>query len=379
MKLIVLLVLFFSALSAEEIRKADLSFFKSEMRRVIEKAPADFHDMFNVEAYFERCLKGEKVSDEALKTLIKKVNEKKTFNSFFHKGAFAETLEVKFFKEQIQGDEITFTLRISDKDTGFYLLSLVTKKYDGLLQIVDCMNYSAGAYLSDLMKPVYVVALTALDQNFLERLLLKDKTLMKNFKALTESTKFLTARNPKAAVKSLDKVTGHWRDSLYVLVNYITAYSTMEDYAKVESFLKRARGLYPDLKSFDYMSLDIYIAREDYKKLLGAVKSLQKTFPKDAHLESVKAVAYLGIKEDAKYFAHYMKKAKAFEVKSKVPYHLEFEVYSGEGYEKELYLSLKAYIKRFKSAHPPIQTAKDFEFFRKSKYYKAYKKLLSRV
>ena len=122
-------------------------------------------------------------------------------------------------------------------------------------------------FLSETCRPIYLKILADVDKNILEKLFQKnDKSYYDDIQSLIKVSQLTQSGNYMESLKQLQTVKGSVKDTLFYLVLEIQIYNALEQYDNLETTLDKARKAYPHLKSFDFLSIDIYATKEEYKK-----------------------------------------------------------------------------------------------------------------
>lgn len=382
MKYLLCLLLMFSTVFGEKISDLEIKLFEKEMHEIFWKDHTKIKENSSIEGFLKRVFKGVSISDETFKDFKNRLTKKNPFEAYLSNlpKLLTEGSEIKkvLLRHTSEGCEVTY--RISFEDLSITLITFSLRKEDGIVEIVDVLDYSEGAPRSAILRPVYLQAATYVDKSLLKRLVSSDKGLIDDFKKIPLLATALNSQKYSEALKLCNSFNSHeLKDSIYLYSVKTTIYNGLEDYKKLDKNLQEMKSKFPEVELLDFIYIDIHLENEEYSKLLLKLDNLQKIFKKDAHLEAYKALATFLLKEELKYLKHFLNKAKKLDSKSMLPYYFEFRFYArNKETFKDLYYSLKGFKQAFKKGYKPVKTSEDFAEFRKSKYYKAYLKLLAK-
>ena len=380
MKYVLVLLLMVSSVLGKG-RISDVGRFGKAFEDTLFQKNESFHDFVSYEGVFDRIVDGVEVSSAVRSQFVNELRKAKFMNGLFNslRPMMKEYSEVRFISSAKVDGFTELSYRVSFEDEGLNIVSFLVKKEDGKLKVHDFLSYTGGAFLSETCRPIYLKILADVDKNILEKLFQKnDKSYYDDIQSLIKVSQLTQSGNYMESLKQLQTVKGSVKDTLFYLVLEIQIYNALEQYDNLETTLDKARKAYPHLKSFDFLSIDIYATKEEYKKGLIALKNIQTKFPKDAHIEVLKGMQELLVNDfDTKYYKKSSIKAKKLDPGSMTPYLMDFVIYAHRSdYFKDLAISLKTFKEKFKREYTPVKSSEDFAEFRKSQYYKLYLKAI---
>ena len=155
----------------------------------------------------------------------------------------------------------------------------------------DLYVYLSAEEFSSTMRRLYLMAISQQPTGFLDRLTGKEAAFAKNAQKFKAMARFNRNGQFAQAVKIFNELPDSMRTEKPVLIIYLTATAQLGEKQYLEAF-DLYRSHYPNDASLDLLSLDAYLSRKQYDKVLESIDRLEEAVQGDPFLDVMRAGVY---------------------------------------------------------------------------------------
>lgn len=220
------------------------------------------------------------------------------------KGGMAEGFRenLDFIAKSWSGQDVTYKhlvvhqgqlkprFRIIAENAGITLMDFtVVKTPGGQLGIVDFYNQALGSGMVEQSRQAAIPMLAELDKNFLQRVIGKPGTAVKDMELFGDMSTQFRKGDFKGAAATYQQLPPALRDSLSATAMHLAALQQGGDDEGYKTALKKAATTHKSA-NFQFMLVDLYFLEKNYDKAIECLDIFMAAVEKDASLLALKAL-----------------------------------------------------------------------------------------
>lgn len=189
--------------------------------------------------------------------------------------------------------------RLSSDSTGIAIVDFsVRTDSTGKLGIVDFYNQALGTSMIEQTRQASLPILNELDQSFLQRVLGKPSTAVKDIESYGKLAEKFRQQDFKGAITLYEALPAEMKTNVAVNAMYLSALQQSGDDEGYKKALKEAAAVHKSA-NFQFMLVDLYFLEKNYDKAIECLDTFMAAVEKDAALLTLKGLLQMAKGDNA--------------------------------------------------------------------------------